>query len=198
MAVRGSAVAGLALALLAARAEAREVAPRPAVGAPSTEQALSAGGLVGFEFASGTTGFGLRLDGELPVQALGPRMNLSALGSLGFTRFSDSTSTGVGDYSQATNIFKLVPAARFTLPLAPAVAVYGDAGLGLYWARSTIDTPFGSSSDSAVGVTMRLAAGALYHVNDKLRVGVELGWNPYFGDFSEDTISVLAALMVRL
>ncbi|WP_242347006.1 outer membrane beta-barrel protein [Anaeromyxobacter terrae] len=198
MGVRGSVVAGLALALLAVRADAQGAPPRLTARDAAAPQALSAGGLVGFEFASGTTGLGLRLDGELPIQAIGPQVNLSAVGSLGFTRFSDSTSTGIGDYSQSTHIFKLVPAARFTLPLAPAVAVYGDAGLGLYWARSSVDTPFGSSSDDGVGVTMRFAAGGHYDVNDNVRVGAELGWNPYFGDFSTDTFSVLGSVMVRL
>ncbi len=198
MGVRGSIVAGLALVLVAARAEAQGAPPRLTAGDAVMPQALSAGGLIGFEFASGTTGLGLRLDGELPIQAIGPKVDLSAVGSLGFTRFSDTTTTANGDYSQSTNIFKLVPAARFTLPLAPAVAVYGDAGLGLYWARSSVGTPFGDASTSGVGVTMRFAAGGVYDVNDKVRVGAELGWNPYFGDLSEDTFSVLGSVMFRL
>ena len=197
MRLRGSVVAGLALALFAGGASAQD--PRRVV-APdaSTPQALRVGGLVGFDIANGETGFGLRADGELPIQAIGPRIDLTAVGSLGFTRFSDSSSTSLGSYSQSTNLFKLVPAARFTLPLTPAVGVYGDAGLGLYWARSSVDTPFGDGSSSGVGVTMRFAAGGFYEMTPQLRLGAELGLNPYFGDFSEDTLSVLASLTFRL
>ena len=52
------------------------------------------------------------------------------------TRASRTRLTGIyGRTSQSTNILKLVPAARFTIPLAPQLGVYGDAGLGLYLGR---------------------------------------------------------------
>jgi hypothetical protein len=45
---------------------------------------------------------------------------------------------------------------------------------------------------------MRFAAGGLYDVTDRLGLGAELGWNPFFGDYSDDTLSVLASLRYRL
>jgi hypothetical protein len=196
---RGSLAAGVTLGLLACAqgARAQEV-PRTVATDGGTAQVLRVGALAGFELTDGETGLGFRADGELPIQALGPRIDLSAAGSLGYTRFSDSVSTGTGDYSQSTNILKLVPAARFSMPLAPRLGVYGDAGLGLYWARSSVETPFGDASEDGVGVTMRFAAGSGYDVTEELRLGAELAWNPYLGDFSSDTFSVLASLMYRL
>jgi hypothetical protein len=196
---RGSLVAGVTLGLLAwaQGARAQEV-PRTVATDRVTAQVMRVGGLAGFELTDGETGLGLRVDGELPIQVLGPRIDLSAVGSLGYTRFSDSASTGTGDYSQSTNILKLVPAARFSMPLAPRLGVHGDAGLGLYWARTSVETPLGGASADGVGVTMRFAAGSGYDVTEELRLGAELAWNPYLGDLSSNTFSVLASLMYRL
>lgn len=197
MRARGSLAAALALALLAGRALAKDV-PRVVTRDASAARELRVGGLAGFDFTDGETGVGLRVDGELPIQPIGPRIDLGVVGSLGFTRFSDSTRTAIGKYSQSTNIVKLVPAARFVMPLAPQLRGYADAGLGLYWARSAIDTPLGDTSTSGVGVTMRFAAGGLYDVTDRLGLGGELGWNPFLGDYSDDTLSVLASVVYRL
>ncbi|ABS25961.1 outer membrane beta-barrel protein [Anaeromyxobacter sp. Fw109-5] len=196
---RGSRVAGLTVVLLACAQSARaQEVPRTVATDEVSAQGLRVGGLAGFDLTDGETGLGLRVDGELPIQALGPRIDLSAVGSVGYTRFSESASTGVGDYSQSTNILRLVPAARFSMPLAPRLGVYGDAGLGLYWARTSVETPFGDASADGVGVTMRFAAGSGYDVTEALRLGGELAWNPYLGDFSSDTFSVLASLTYRL
>jgi outer membrane protein with beta-barrel domain len=197
MRARGSLAAGLALALLSGGALAKDV-PRAVATEASAAQALRVGGLLGFDFTDGESGLGLRVDGELPIQRIGPRIDLSAVGSLGFTRFSDSTTTAIGKYSQSTNIVKLVPAARFTIPLAPQVGVYADAGLGLYWARTSVGTPLEDTSSSGVGVTMRFAAGGRYDVTERLGLGGELGWNPFLGDYSDDTVSVLASVVYRL
>ncbi|HSD19802.1 MAG TPA: outer membrane beta-barrel protein [Anaeromyxobacter sp.] len=197
MRARGSLAAALALALLSGGALAKDV-PRAVATEASAAQALRVGGLLGFDLTDGESGLGLRVDGELPIQRIGPRIDLSAVGSLGFTRFSDSTTTAIGKYSQSTNIVKLVPAARFTIPLAPQLGVYGDAGLGLYWARTSIGTPLEDTSSNGVGVTMRFAVGGRYDVTERLGLGGELGWNPFLGDYSDDTVSVLASVVYRL
>jgi hypothetical protein len=197
MRARGALAAALALALLAGRALAKDV-PRVVATDASAARELRVAGLAGFDFTDGETGLGLRVDGELPIQTIGPRIDLDAVGSLGFSRFSDSTTTAIGRYSQSTSIVKLVPAARFTMPLAPQLGVYADAGLGLYWARWSIDTPLGDTSSSGVGVTMRFATGGIYEATDRLGFGGELGWNPFLGDYSDDTVSVLASVMIRL
>lgn len=199
MTLRSSLVAAVILGLLAGAQAARAQGAPGGLGTNgATARALRVAGLAGLEVASGETGLGLRVDGELPIQPMGPSVELSAVGSLGYTRFSDTSSTDSGDYSQATNVLRLVPAARFSMPLAPRLGVYGDAGLGLYWARTSVETPFGDGSESGVGVTMRFAAGSGYDVTRQLRLGAELAWNPYFGDFSDDTLSVLASLVYRL
>lgn len=201
MRARGTLAAAVALALLASRAQAQG-APRTVSTGVTTGQALRIGGLVGFDFTEGETGLGLRVDGELPIQTIGPRVDLGVLGSLGYTHFANSVTGIYGRTSQSTNILKLVPAARFTIPLAPKLGVYGDAGLGVYLARSSVETTsqFGrvDSTRTSTGVTMRLGAGGFYDVNERLRLGAELALNPYLGDYSDDTFSALASLMYRL
>ncbi len=201
MRARGSlGAAAVVLALLAGRAQAQGA--RTVTTGAATGQALRIGGLAGFDFTEGETGFGLRVDGELPIQTIGPRVDLGVLGSLGYTRFANSVTGIYGRTSQSTNILKLVPAARFTIPLARRVGVYGDAGLGVYLARSSVETasPFGraDSTRTSAGVTVRLGAGGFYDVGERLRLGAELAVNPYLGDYSEDTISALASVMYRL
>jgi hypothetical protein len=95
MRARGSLAAALAFALLAGRSLAKDV-PRAVATDASAAQALRVGGLVGFDLTDGESGLGLRVDGELPIQTIGPRIDLSAVGSLGFTRFSNSTTTAIG------------------------------------------------------------------------------------------------------
>ncbi len=45
---------------------------------------------------------------------------------------------------------------------------------------------------------MRFAAGGRYDVTERLGLGGELGWNPFLGDYSDDTVSVLASVVYRL
>jgi hypothetical protein len=204
MHVRRSLLAGLALATLlvssAAEAQTRRTRPRTATTSRTVATlpapSLSVGGLVGLEFANGETGFSLRADGEWPFSMLTPKLVLSGVGSLGWTNFGESA----GGVDVSTNIFKLVPAARLTFPVAPQLDVYGDAGLGLYLARSSIDFPgsIPDSSDSGFGVTLRFAAGGFYEAAPRLRIGAELGVNPFFGDLSDTLISLMVGVMYRL
>lgn len=177
---------------LAASAQTRQTPTR----APATvDDAFRMGLLAGFEFAD-ENGWGLRVDGEYDLQTLAEGVKLGAVGSLGWSNFSDE-AFGI---DVSTNVFKLVPAARFTFPLADAFGLYADAGLGLYWARTEIDSNnplFGSDDDDAFGLTLRGAGGAFYQVSDQLRVGGELGVNPYFGDFDETTFNLFASVNYR-
>jgi opacity protein-like surface antigen len=158
---------------------------------------LRLAGLLGFEFANGDTGLALRGDGEMRIADLAPNLHLSGVLSLGYSRFSDDNFR----VDVTTNLVKLVPALRLTIPVAPQFGVYGDAGLGLYYASTTVrDNLSGlDASDSDVDFTMRFAAGAFFDLNERLRLGAELGVNPYFGDLVDDTTwTLLASLSYRL
>jgi hypothetical protein len=180
-------------ALLAAPAVASSAPPRktgttraaaPAAPAPAPmSKDLAVGGLVGVELGT-LGGFMLRLDGEIPIQPLTPKVNLSGVGSIGFSRLSKDV--WLGDVTW--NVFSAIPAARFSVPAAPELTLYGDAGLGLYFGsfsmEQTFPAPLGTQkvSDSKVGFLMRFAAGGAYKLNPKTKLTAEIGLIPYFGD----------------
>lgn len=169
---------------------------RRSSGAGSTAagtRALSIGGGLGFEFGD-DDGFGLRLDGVLPLQQLSPTVSMGLVGTAGFTHWGDS----YGGVDASVNLLKLVPAVRIGIAAAPKISLYGDAGLGLYLGRSKVESDFYDHSESAVGVTMRFAGGALVEVSPVLSIGGELGINPYFGDFEDTTLSLFATALVKL
>jgi hypothetical protein len=188
----------LAAALLTvaphALAQAHRNPPPPAAGYDGG--ALRLGGLLGLEFGVGDTGLGLRLDGEMPIADVAPPVRLSGVLSLGYSRFTDDSL----DFEATTNLVKLVPAARFTLPLDNQFALYGDVGLGFFYHSTTTENVFGEDDDSGVGLAMRFAAGSYYELNERLRVGVELGVNPYFGEeqLDDTSISALVGASFRL
>jgi hypothetical protein len=189
--------AALAAALLAAVPAAAQAQARRAA-APAPDAGLRLAGLLGLEFGAGDTGLALRVDGEMPIQAVGRGTDLSGVLSLGFSRFDDD---GRG-WERTTNLVKLVPAIRLTLPaLAPQLGAYGDVGLGFYYQSTSVDDDrLGARDfdDSGVGLAMRFAGGLFFDVNDRLRLGGEVGVNPYFGEFDETTVSLLATLSYRL
>jgi hypothetical protein len=154
------------------------------------------GGLIGPEFADGDTGLALRFDGQMPITQLAPSLRLDGVLSLGYSYFSDSNR----NFDVSTNILKLVPAARFVVPVAPQVGLYGDIGLGFYYASTSVeDQQFGVEDDeSGGGITMRFAGGAFFDVTERLRLGTELSVNPFFGDIDDTTVSLLFSLMYRL
>lgn len=196
------ALAALLAAPAAASAQTRRTtratAPRHTT-TSSTADALTVGGFIGFETGD-LTGFALRADGELPFQQLSPQVKLSFVGSLGFTHFSKD----VGAYGTLSfNLVKLVPAARFTLPLNPQFDLYGDAGLGLYYYSATAKTSFPGfptveATSSGVSLMMRLGAGGFYKVNPKVRIGAELGILPYFGKVDTTDFSIMAGAMFAI
>lgn len=145
---------------------------------------LEVGGFIGYE-TDDLSGLSLRLDGELPFRDLTPELKLSLVGSFGYSHL---TWDPLPDVKFTADVFKLIPAARFTLPVAPQLSVFGDAGLGLAYIRAKVEfpsSPFfpGSVSDSSINLMMRLGVGAFYQVNPQLRLGAMLEFDPVFGDY---------------
>ncbi|WP_242345940.1 outer membrane beta-barrel protein [Anaeromyxobacter terrae] len=187
--------AALALLLLA-----------PAALAQSRTAARSSGGLthanvlVGFEDGDGNTGLALRGDVEMLPTRIAPNANVSLVLSLGYTRFADSYY----GWEWNINLFKLVPAARFSFDVAPRFGLYGDAGLGMYFGNATVkerDPYYGTwtrASNSDVGLMMRLAAGAKFDLTPTFALGAELGVNPYFGDYDNTTFSGMLLASFRM
>lgn len=165
-----------------APAPARTASSSASSGAPLA--GLEVGGFIGYE-TDDLSGLSLRFDGEVPFRDLSPEVKLSLVGSIGYSRL-----TWEENYFKLTaNVIKLVPAARFTMPLNPQFSVFGDAGLGLAYigvkAESNIPNfPFNfSASDSSINIIMRLGVGAFYHVNPQLKLGAMLEFDPVFGDY---------------
>jgi hypothetical protein len=186
--------AALVAAAPSALAQTRASAARPDDGG-----ALRLGGLLGLELGVGDTGLALRVDGEMPVADVSPQVRLSGVLSLGYTRFSEEEL----GFDATANVLKLVPAARFTLPLQDQFSLYGDAGLGIYYHSTTTETVdvFGNrveDDDSGVAFTMRFAGGGFYDLSPQLRVGAELGVNPYFGDIDDTSVSLMVGATFRL
>jgi opacity protein-like surface antigen len=151
--------------------------------AGSPLEGLEVGGFVGYE-TDDVSGLSLRLDGEVPFRQLAPQLNLSFVGSFGYSYLT--WDPGPGSKFTA-NVLKLVPAARFTLPLNEQFSVFGDAGLGLAYVHASVKYDWyglhGSSSDSSLNLMMRLGVGAWYHLNPQVKLGAMLEFDPVFGDY---------------
>jgi hypothetical protein len=186
-------LAAVALSIPAA-AEAQTRRATASRSSDGQDGALHLGLLIGPEFASGDTGIALRGDISTALTHLAPNLRLDGVLSLGYTHFS----FGPRDFDATANIVRLVPAARFLIPVAPAVTLYGDAGLGLYFGSLSFGNRFNRSSDNLVGLNMRFAGGALFDVSPTVRLGAELGVNPYFGDFDDTTTTLMFAAQFRL
>jgi len=191
------------LALIAALAlAAPATASAQARGAPRTGTHL--GALIGFEDGDGDAGLSLRLDGELDYQALAPEVRLSFVGSLGFSRWDFNQGFFFSGLDASLNVFKFVPAARFSFGRSSTLRPYLDAGLGLYYASFSIQTrdPFTGvvfdDSTSDIGLMMRFAGGLLFNVSPGLSLGGEIGLTPYFGDVDDTTFSLLFSAVFRI
>ncbi len=182
-----------ALAALVAAAAPARAAPAATTSTPTPRYAI--GGWIGYEMGD-LSGLQLRGDLVLPFQKLTPQLDLSLVGSLGWSYLTDSPY-GV---DITGNLVKLVPAARFTYAVSPQLAVFGDAGLGLYWASVSYDygsfIPGQSSSD--LGVMLRFGVGAFYRVNPAFQVGAAVYLDPMFGGYEDNTFSILAGVTYRL
>jgi hypothetical protein len=156
--------------------------------------ALSIGGWLGYEMGD-ADGFQLRADAELPFQQITPQVKLSFVGSLGYT-FGSYDAFGE---DVSVDRLKIVPAARFTLPVNPQLSLFGDAGLGFHYTRVSFDNPFGGDlDDSEFGLMLRFAAGAFFEVNPQLRVGGQIVLDPMFGDYDDTTFALMVGAMFRL
>lgn len=197
MRILARATAGAAALMIAASAAA-------AVPEGSRLSGLRVGAFAGWEGAD-VSGLSLRGDGELPLRDLTPRLRLSGVGSLGWSRLTQGVPFG----DLTSNVLKVVPAARLSLAVLPRLSLFGDVGAGLAWvsARTAVDVPFfgrSSASTSSVNLMMRLGAGAWYHVGEQVDVGAMLELDPIFGDYgfrgarSQTTFLVLGGVMYRL
>lgn len=199
--VAAALAATLAVPVLAA-AQAKKPAAKPAaqpMRAAPAQQGLSVGGFLGYEMGD-LDGLMLRFDGEMQIQALSPQLMLSGVGSVGYTRFT--ADIPFGDITW--NVFKLIPAARVTMPVSPELSLYGDGGLGLYHGRGTAKISFpglpsSSSSSSTTGILMRLGVGAFYKLNPKTRLAGSLEIDPYLsGDADTTNFTIMAGVMMDL
>jgi opacity protein-like surface antigen len=198
------ALAAILATPLAASAQAKKgttTKAQPARAAPAAStapasKALAVGGWVGYEWGD-ADGFQLRVDGEMPFQKLTPQIDLSFVGSLGYTR----ASYDVFGADLTVSRFKVVPAARFTFPVNPQISLFGDAGIGFHYTKVTIDyTAFGLGdvSDSEFSFMLRIGGGGFYHVNPRTRIGASVMIDPMFGDYDDTTFALLVGLMYQL
>jgi len=176
----------------------------PAESAPSSSASpqLSLGGWIGYEMGD-LDGLQLRVDGVMPFRRLSPQVELSWVGSIGYSYLTHSESAFGATAKATANVLKFVPAARFTFPVNPQVSFYGDAGLGLYWASvsTKVTDPFGgtaSASDSDVGFMFRFGVGGFYKLNPKLQLGVGLYVDPMFGSYDDTTWTIMAGALFPL
>jgi outer membrane protein with beta-barrel domain len=197
--LRIAAALGLLLTSSAALAQGRATAR-------SSSGLTNMGVLVGFEDGGPESGLALRGDVEFMPTRIAPNANLSLVMSAGFTRFSDGFwyANDVRE-EWSWNLFKLIPAARFSFDVAPRFGLYGDAGLGLYvgtfsWQHDYRYAGYTEDySNTELGVAMRLAAGAKFLVTPTFQLGAELGVNPYFaGDYDDTTLSAMLLASFRL
>ncbi len=177
------------------RRSSRAQAAPAATSSGTTTDALSIGGAVGYEWGDNIGGFQLRADGELPFQQLTPQVKMSFVGSLGFTH----STYGIYGLDLTVNRVKIVPTARFTLPLNPQLSVYGDAGIGLHYTSVTWDYAyFGKATDSGIGLMLRFGAGGFFQVNPRVRITGEFVLDPTFGTYHENSLALLVGLMYQL
>jgi len=196
MTVRPLLAVALAAVLVPSAASAQARRSAPAQRATPVADALSVGGWLGYEMGD-ADGFELRVDGELPFQQLTPQIKLSLVGSIGYT-FGGWDAPGV---DVSVDRLKIVPAARFTLPVNPQLSLFGDAGIGLHYTSVSFDYPqFGGLDfdDSELGLMLRFAAGAFFQVNPQVRVGGQIVLDPMFGDYDDTTFAIMAGAMFRL
>ncbi len=199
------ALAALLAAPAGAQAQAKKsstkAAAAPAKASPAaattTAPGYSIGGWIGYETGD-LSGLQLRGDFVYPYQKLTPQLDLSFVGSIGWSYLTHS-EFGV---DTTGNLLKFVPAARFTLPVNPQLSFFGDAGLGLYWDSVKAETTaFGvtqSASSSGVGFMLRFAVGGFYAVNPNVKIGVMLDLDPMFGDYEDTTFAFMAGATFRI
>jgi opacity protein-like surface antigen len=205
-------VAGLAQPKSRATASAPKPAATPAPPpAPVQEVApfdergpWRAGVVVGFENDSEAELKGPRVQVELErdLVPLGARGQLSFVAAAGWFLGLRSDSIAFGGFTTTTDttqhLIEVVPAFRASFALKPRLRLFAEMGVGGGWATATTDVKVSpgslpstsTSADHGFGV-LRLAAGASYQLNDRLRLGVLLpAWSKRYGH--EATSSTLS------
>ncbi len=182
--------------------QAAPAKPAPAASSAPSSNQLSIGGWIGYEMGD-LDGLQLRVDGVLPFRKLSPQLELSFVGSIGYSYLTHSESAFGASTDVTANILKFVPAARLTLPVNPQLSFFGDAGLGLYWAgvSTKVDLPplgSTSASDSSVGFMFRFGVGGFYKLNPKTQLGASIYLDPMLGDYNDTTFTVMAGAMFQI
>jgi hypothetical protein len=158
-------------------------------GTYATDDVTRVGLLGALEFED-DTGFGLRGDIEaMPVARVG-NGTLKLLGSVSWTNFGEDE----GGIDVSTNVFRFIPGVRLVFPLENAVGIYGDAGLGVYHARASIEGLGLDESDTETSLLARFAAGGYYAFSPTMRLVAEVGVIPHFGDFDITPFTVSAGV----
>jgi hypothetical protein len=184
-----------------------EPAGRPslAVAGDRARTGFELGGFAGYE-AANVSGLSYRLDGAVPVLDVGPKIRLSAVVSLGYSRLSGR----MGFLELTADVFKLVPAARFTVPLGARFSVFADVGFGVAFVSAHLAStdPAAVSvtapSDRSLNAMARVGLGAWYHATRWLKVGAMAEMDPILGDFAyagaaaQNTFLVQGGMMLRL
>jgi hypothetical protein len=173
--------------------------------------------LLGFEDGDFDAGLSLRGDLELVQKPLAPNVGFSIVGSLGFARFGEEGGYYAPPFvderwEMATNVLKIVPAARLTFGRSQAFRPYVDGGIGVYYASWTMESRevvdfdlYGNPiyrdvefDDSEFSLMMRLAAGLQFQVSPGFSLGGELSINPYFGDYDDTTFGLMVGASFRM
>lgn len=160
--------------------------------------------LVGPEMYDGATALKLRADLETDILPLAPRAMLSGVVSLGFGHWSKEETAGALDArittDASTSTFELVPSLRTSLLVARKVTLHADAGLGLFHARTDVETSAtipgvtvsAEGSASTTGAVLRFGVGGHVDVSDRMRLVAEaLGLNFHLADGSATSVSIL-------
>jgi hypothetical protein len=150
-----------------------------AAGAQSHDKNFWVGGAFGLEAGDQYNGYQLRVDGEVPVARLSPKVLLSGVGTFAYSSLSHDLS-----------VWKLLPAARFGVAATPVIDVYGDIGLGVYHAWT--------SAVGNTGAVMRIGGGADYLLNPSLKLWGDIALNPHFGDFGSKSSWTSFTLVIGL
>jgi hypothetical protein len=173
-------------------------AAAPAASTAPAKQFLL-GGWIGYEMGD-LDGLQLRVDGEMPFMKLAPKVELSFVGSVGYSYLAADEGFAGVEVDLSAHVLKFVPAARFTFPVAPQFKLFADAGLGLYYASWSADSnvSFYEYDDSTLGFMLRLGGGGMFQVNPAVSLGASFMIDPMFGDYDDTTFTILAGAMFRL
>ncbi len=201
MHIRARSLTLIAAALLAPAA-GRAAPGAATAGTGRTEGAV----LIGFETSNGDSGVALRLDGVWHQTPLSPQVGLALVGSVGYSRWSEQqTDFFYNERLDSTlDIFRIIPAARFTFGTSAQFRPYLDAGIGLYHysVRFTVkDLASGLTVDrytqSETGLALRLAGGVAVRLSETFSLGGEIDFQDGSGNVDSST-SVLFGATFRL